>query len=1456
MSDSTAADWSSTAVYTAGMEVLEDGVIYVANWWTSDEDPSTSSGASGTGKPWTVVSSGLTGTTTTPLPLPTTPTALAVTATTSSTAALSWTASTVSNSGTVTSYAIFENGTQVETVSGTSTTYTVTDLTALTVYAFTVEAIDSSGASAASTAVTATTKAAPVPAAPAALAASDVTNDLVVLTWTAPATPAGTTISGYTIFYDGTAIGSSTTNSFTLNGLVAATGYTLTVEANDVTGASLASTALTVKTAAATTTAPNYSEVAAWSATTVYTGGHDVAVGNVVYVANYWTEDNNPGSDSGAAGDAWTAIGKVDNNPEAPDAPTDLTATVLSSANVALMWDPATVTDYGVVSGYAIYENGKEIGVTSNTYYNVTDLTASTKYSFTVSAIDVTGSSPVSTAATATTMASGQTFTPTAVLAPYYDMGLDGNDDLVAVSEASGIKTFTLAFIQGSGTDTIGWAGEGTIAGATTPDGSGTTIFSQIQAFQAIGGNVIISFGGENGTDPAAVAGATVASLEAEYQSVINTYGVNELDFDIEGGQVADTASINLRDEALALLEKANPDLQISFTLPVLPTGLDADGLNVVKSAMAAGVKLGIVNIMTMDFGGSFDTGASMGTMTIEAIQATEAQLAAIGETAKIGVTPLIGVNDDSAEVFTLADAQQLADYVATDPDVARVSYWSVGRDNDSDATEPSATSSGVTETNYEYASILEQTTAPVAPTTTPTTTVPTAPTGLEETSLTSTSVALAWTAPTVPSGTTITGYKVYENGTLLTTVTTARYTATGLTAATAYKFTVAAVDSAGSSAQSTALSITTAAAVAVTAAPTGLEETSLTSASVALAWTAPAIPSGTTVTGYKVYENGTLLATVTTARYTATGLAAATAYKFTVAAVDSAGTSTQSIALSVTTPAGKVPAAPTDLTDTSVTSTSVALSWDAATVAAGGTISGYDILNNGSVIGTSTGTSFSATGLSASTAYSFTVEAIDQYGTSSASSALSVTTYGSASGSGDIADWSATAIYTAGNTVQEDGLIYEAGWWTEDNSPLTNSGTAGSGDVWTVIGKVDTTPTAPDAPTGLSATAIADNTIDLYWTAATVEGSGTVSDYEIFQNGTEVATTADTYYDVTGLTAATAYKYTVEAVDATGASPQSTAASATTLAAGTTAATATFSPCVDMGLSTTPSMVTLAAESGVKDFTLGFIQSSGTDSIGWGGTGTITSDTLPSGVTIQSGIQALQAEGGSVTISFGGSAGTDPAVAAASGDLTAAQLQAEYQSVVTRYGVNSLDFDIEGAAVTDAAANTLRDEAIKGLEAANPGLQISYTLPVLPTGFDDDGLALIDAAVKDGVNINVINIMTMDYGSAVDNGGAMGTDAIDAIQAVEKQLATAGLNAKIGVTPMIGVNDVSGETFTLADAQQLANYVATDPDVTRVSMWSMGRDNGSEAGVAYASPTGSGLTQTNYEFSSILSHA
>ena len=86
----------------------------------------------------------------------------------------------------------------------------------------------------------------------------------------------------------------------------------------------------------------------------------------------------------------------------------------------------------------------------------------------------------------------------------------------------------------------------------------------------------------------------------------------------------------------------------------------------------------------------------------------------------------------------------------------------------------------------------------------------PSVPAGLAASGTTSSGTTLNWTASTVSSGCSVTGYTVYQNGTSIATTTSPTYNVAGLTAGTQYSFSVAASDSAGASAQSTAINVTT----------------------------------------------------------------------------------------------------------------------------------------------------------------------------------------------------------------------------------------------------------------------------------------------------------------------------------------------------------------------------------------------------------------------------------------------------------------------------------------------------------------------------------------------------------------------------------------------------------------------------------------------------------------------
>jgi len=241
-----------------------------------------------------------------------------------------------------------------------------------------------------------------------------------------------------------------------------------------------------------------------------------------------------------------------------------------------------------------------------------------------------------------------------------------------------------------------------------------------------------------------------------------------------------------------------------------------------------------------------------------------------------------------------------------------------------------------------------------------------------------------------------------------------------------------------------------------------------------------------------------------------------------------------------------------------------------------------------------------------------------------------------------------------------------------------------------------------------------------------------------------------------------------------------------------------------------------------------------------------LPNDNFPDLTTVSSRISALRAAGGDVIISFGGASGIELGQACSS----AAAVQAQYQEVINKYGVKMLDFDIEGAPIADTAAVNRRNTALAGLQSANSGLVISYTLPVLPSGLTQDGINLMVNAKSHGVKVAVLNLMAMDYGSSF-NPNAMGQNAIDAVNNTVAQMTANGISVNMGITPMIGRNDVSPEVTTLNDAQQIVNFANGNSRVTRVAMWSVARDNGGCSGAV--SPSCSGISQNTWDFAHIF---
>jgi chitinase len=257
---------------------------------------------------------------------------------------------------------------------------------------------------------------------------------------------------------------------------------------------------------------------------------------------------------------------------------------------------------------------------------------------------------------------------PAHYAAPYLQISSGDAGDMAADMSASGVKDYTLAFLTPKSGCTPEWEDGGASVGAFA---------TQISSLKAAGGDVIVSFGGAEGGELAQTC-TSVSSLTAAYANVVNTYGITRLDFDIEGGVLGDSGSNTRRNQALAALQAQNPSVQVDYTLAVAPNGLPSQEMGVLQDAKNQGVKVSVVNLMTMDFG----DGQNALNDAESAARATSGQLSGLygistsAAYGMMGLTPIAGQNDDN-ENFTQANASTLESFAASNG-VAELSFWEV----------------------------------------------------------------------------------------------------------------------------------------------------------------------------------------------------------------------------------------------------------------------------------------------------------------------------------------------------------------------------------------------------------------------------------------------------------------------------------------------------------------------------------------------------------------------------------------------------------------------------------------------------------------------------------------------------------------------------------------------------------------------------------------------------------
>jgi chitinase len=257
---------------------------------------------------------------------------------------------------------------------------------------------------------------------------------------------------------------------------------------------------------------------------------------------------------------------------------------------------------------------------------------------------------------------------------------------------------------------------------------------------------------------------------------------------------------------------------------------------------------------------------------------------------------------------------------------------------------------------------------------------------------------------------------------------------------------------------------------------PTNLTTATISPTQINLAWTAAT--DNVTVTGYAIFRDGSELATTTNTTFHNTGLTASTTYSYLVKAFDAAGNrSASSTIASATTLAtstdSTTPSVPTNLSANVISATQINLNWSTSTDNIA--VTGYAIFRNGTEIANVPNNNFSNVGLTASTSYSYVVQAYDAAGNRSANSNVV----------------SATTLATSTDTV------------------------------------------SPSAPKKLKAHLISYKHINLEWKKS--KDNKKVAGYKIYRNGIEIATVKNNHYNDIGLTASTTYTYTVKAYDKAG---------------------------------------------------------------------------------------------------------------------------------------------------------------------------------------------------------------------------------------------------------------------------------------------------------------------------------
>ena len=686
-----------------------------------------------------------------------------------------------------------------------------------------------------------------------------------------------------------------------------------------------------------------------------------------------------------------------------PSAPGTLTATAVSSTQINLSWTAST--DNVGVTGYLVERcqgagcsSFAQVGTSPSAAYSDTGLTAATGYTYRVRATDAAGNlSQYSNTSSTTTMASSGTISyvqgnyatpqsaPTSVSVVFTAAQAAGDLNVVVVgwndatATVTGVtdsrgNTYTLAVgptvLSGVASQSIYYAKniQAAAAGANTV----TVAFSRAASFPDIR---IAEYSGADPNNPVDVTAAATGSSTTSNSGSATTTNATDLLF---GANLVQTGTGGPGTGFTSRL-LTQPDGDIAEDRIVTSTGSYSATASVSPSGQWI---MQMVAFRTPPVGPDTQPPSTPGTLTATAASGSQINLSWTASTDNVGVTGYLVERCQGAGCSSFAQ-------VGTAPSAAY-----------SDTTVAAGNSYSYRVRATDAAGNLSQYSNTASATTpSPDTQPPSTPGILTATAVSGTQINLSWTASTDNVG--VTGYLVERcqgagcsTFAQVGTAPSAAYSDTGLTPGSSYSYRVRATDAAGNLSQysNTASATTSASDTQAAEHAVNLTATAASGSQISLSWTASTDNVG--VTGYLVErcqgagcsgfaQSGSTAPSTT---YNDTGLTSSTSYSYRVRATDAAGNLSQySNVASATTLA--VPTDPTNLVATAVSSTQINLTWTASTET-GGTVTGYLVercqgvgCSNFSRLLTVPTNTFSDTGLSPNTVYTYRVKATDAGG-------------------------------------------------------------------------------------------------------------------------------------------------------------------------------------------------------------------------------------------------------------------------------------------------------------------------------------------------------------------------------------------------------------------------------------------------------------------------------------------